>query len=32
MGSVSSDQNMVAGAKIALALALNAQARRTGEE
>jgi hypothetical protein len=29
---VSRDQNVVAGAKIAFALALNAQARRTGEE
>jgi len=32
MGSVGSDQNMVTGAKIAFALALDVQACRTGEE
>lgn len=32
MGSVSSDQNMVTRAKIAFILALDAEARRTGEE
>jgi hypothetical protein len=32
MSSVSGDQNMVAGAKSPFALAVNAQACRTGEE
>jgi hypothetical protein len=32
MGPVSGDKNMVARTKIALALALNAETRRTGEE
>jgi len=32
MGPVSGDQDMVAGAKIALFFALNAETRRAGEE